>query len=839
MALKKKSPRNRKTKILKRKSVQTVPERCVSDSVDGESSKIVLASSDSAGDARGKSSKKKETSDEPDLPDVLPLLPVNDVVLFPDMVLPLLIHNERDSALIDNVVNGKRLLAVGPMTGETGPDNHIVDAMHTTACAAVVLKMLRFPDNTTRVLVQGLKRLTIQEYVQREPFMVVRIKAHDDRIQKSKRLDALYRSVREQFERMISLLPQFPEEVKVASLNITHPGRFADLVSSNINLSIQERCQILDELDVVNRLETLSVMLAREMEIVELGSKIQADVKEKIAKGQRDFYLREQLQAIRQELGDEDARIEIDDLEKQLKDAHLPDEAYKEAERELKRLARMQPGSSEYTVARTYLDWMITLPWTKVTQDLLDIKRARQILDDDHYDLKKVKDRIIEFLAVRKIYPEGRSPILCLVGPPGVGKTSLGKSVARAMGRKFVRISLGGMRDEAEIRGHRRTYVGALPGRIIQGLRKAGSSNPVFMMDEIDKLQSDFRGDPASALLEVLDPEQNSAFSDYYLEAPFDLSKVIFITTANQLETIPAPLRDRMEVLQIPGYSEEEKLEISRKHLVPRVLSDHGMRPSQAKVPVATLKTIIRDYTREAGLRNLERDIATCVRKMAVKMAAGKKGPFSVTTKELSEYLGPQRYHGEAATRTNSPGVAVGLVWTPVGGDILFIEASRMAGKKTLQLTGHLGDVIKESAHAALSWIRAHSAEIGVSDDFYDNSDIHIHFPEGATPKDGPSAGIALVASLASLLSNRTIKPRLAMTGEITLRGKVLPVGGIKEKMLGARRAGIRNVILPQDNMSDLEELPAEVRKDLTFYPVTEIGEVLKLALNGKVRSIF
>ncbi len=769
---------------------------------------------------------------EPDLPETLPILPARDIVLYPDMVLPLVVDNGNDVKLVDQVLLGERMLVVCPITSPPEDDEAELDPAHLFghACAAVILKMLKYPDNTVRILVQGVKRLRLGAFVQEEPFLVARIEPLADRIEDTLELSAVHRSLRAQFEKLIGLLPNFPEEVKVAALNIDEPGRFADLVASNINLSMPERCDLLAEADVHARLEKLAVMLGREIQIVELGSKIQDDVKEKIGQGQREYFLREQLKAIRQELGEEDGRYEMEELAARIDAADLPEEARKEADRELARLERMQAGSAEYTVARTYLDWLVALPWGRSTEDRLDIKRARRVLDDDHYDLEKVKNRIVEYLAVRKIHPAGRSPILCLVGPPGVGKTSLGQSIARAMGRAFVRHSLGGVRDEAEIRGHRRTYIGALPGRIVQGLRKAESNNPIFMLDEVDKLVSDFRGDPASALLEVLDPEQNSAFSDHYLDVAFNLSKVIFIATANTTDTVPAALLDRMEVLTLPGYTDEEKVQIARRFLVPRVLADHGIAKSRLRVPVAAIRRIIHDYTREAGVRNLGRELATVVRKIAVKIAAGRRGPFRVKAADLPEYLGPKKFFGEILTRGSVPGVAIGLVWTPVGGDILYIESTRMAGKKTMQLTGSLGEVIKESAHAALSWIRTHALKLGIHEDFFETSDIHIHFPAGATPKDGPSAGLALVASLVSLLLERKIRPRLAMTGEISLRGKVLPVGGVKEKALGARRAGIKHVLLPTENMSDLEDLPPEVERDLTFHPVDTVMDMIPLA---------
>jgi ATP-dependent Lon protease len=770
----------------------------------------------------------------PALPEVLPVMPVRGMVLFPDMILPLLVTETRDTSLVNQVLLGDRFLALAPFFGEN--ENEVKsEELYEFGCAGVILKMLKIPDGSVRLLVQGIRRLKLEKYLQQKPFFIAQTRQFDDVLEDGMKLDALHRSVRDQFTRLIELLPQAPEEVRVAAVNITHPGRFADLVAANINLSLQERCMILGEPNVRARLEKVSALIGRELQIVELGSKIQEDVKEKIGKGQREYFLREQLKTIRRELGeDDDAALEVEELKEALAKARLPEEAKKEADRELKRLERMQPGSAEYTVVRTYLDWMATLPWSKKTDDRLDIPGARKILDEDHYDLTKVKDRIVEYLAVRKVHPKGRSPILCFSGPPGVGKTSLGRSIARAMGREFVRISLGGVRDEAEIRGHRRTYIGALPGRILQGLRKAGTNNPVFMLDEIDKLTSDLRGDPSAALLEVLDPEQNNSFSDHYLDVAFDLSQVIFITTANQLDTIPPPLRDRMEILQIPGYSEEEKMQIARRHLLPRVLSEHGVDRNRIRIDASAVRKIIGEYTREAGLRNLERSLATVVRKLVVKIASGKRGVFKVGAPDVKKYLGAKTYFDQNVSRAEMPGVAVGLAWTATGGDVLFIESAKMAGKKHLELTGHLGDVIKESAQAALSWTRSHAAELGVQDNFFEDADIHIHFPEGAMPKDGPSAGITLVASLVSLLTKKSIAPRLAMTGEITLRGKVLPVGGIKEKMLAARRAGIRKVIIPAANIHDLDELPPEVKRDLEFHPIHEISEMLPVAFPEK-----
>ncbi len=766
---------------------------------------------------------------KPGTPDVLPVLPIREAVLFPDMLLTHTVQEPRDIRLVDEVLLQDRFVAFVPLIGPQG-DLSDPTPLRDRGCVGVILKMIKFPDGGVRLLVQGLKRIRIESILQRHPYFSARTSELPDIIDAGVQLDALYRSVRDQFNNLLELMPQAPSEVKLSAVNITDPGRFADLVAANLNLSMDERYTILESADVKQRLERISVLLERELQIVELGTKIHEDVKQKINQGQREFFLREQLRAIRQELGEGDDRVEINELEKELEEAGLPEEAMKEAKRELSRLERMQPGSAEYTVARTYLDWMATLPWNKQTDDRLDVIKARKILDSDHYDLTKVKDRIIEFLAVRKIHPEGKSPILCFVGPPGVGKTSLGRSIAKSMGRKFERISLGGVRDEAEIRGHRRTYVGALPGRIIQGMRRAGTKNPVFMMDEIDKLVSDMHGDPSSALLEVLDPEQNSTFRDHYLDAPFDLSKVVFITTANTLETIPPALLDRMEVLQIAGYSEEEKLQIAKRYLVPRVLADHGINRKKVTFETAAMREIINGYTREAGLRNFERELATVVRKIAVKIAAGKRGPFKVKPTDMKTYLGPPRFFSSEAAKREVPGVALGLAWTASGGDLLYIEAAKMSGKKSLVLTGRLGDVIKESAQAALSWIRTRETQLGLKENFFDDEDIHIHFPEGATPKDGPSAGITLVAALVSLLTNTPIQPKLAMTGEITLRGKVLPIGGLKEKALAARRAGVKDVIIPIGNIHDLDELQPEVLRDITFHPIEKIDEMLPIA---------
>ncbi|MBI3783608.1 MAG: endopeptidase La, partial [Deltaproteobacteria bacterium] len=622
------------------------------------------------------------------------------------------------------------------------------------------------------------------------------------------------------------------DELQVVVMNIKDPGKVADLIASNLNVSLEEKQELLSTLDVRQRMERLSTILNREIELLELGHKIQSQVQSELTKNQKEFYLRQQMRAIQKELGEGDPRAgELDDLRKKLDDAKLPPEALKAAENEFERLRVIPPESAEHTVVRTYLEWLVNLPWSVSTEDNLDIPHARGVLDEDHYDLDKIKDRILEYLAVRQLKNDSKGPILCFVGPPGTGKTSLGRSIARAMGRKFVRLSLGGVRDEAEIRGHRRTYIGSLPGRIIQNLRTAGSNNPLIMLDEIDKLGADFRGDPASALLEVLDPEQNNTFVDHYLDVPFDLSKVMFVTTANLLDPIPPPLRDRMEIIELAGYTEEDKLHIARRHLIPKQMRENGLPEGQILFNDDGLLELIRHYTREAGLRNLEREIGSLCRKVARRITEGKKEPLAVDAKIVGELLGPERFFSEIAERTQEPGVAIGLAWTPMGGDIMFMESTKMTGKKGLTLTGHLGDVMKESAQAALSYIRAHAEALGIAPDFFENVDIHVHVPAGAVPKDGPSAGVTLATSLVSLLTGRLVRHDVAMTGEITLRGKVLPVGGIKEKVLGARRAGVMTVILPKRNAKDLEDVPEAVRTEMKFLFVETIEEVLSNAL--------
>jgi len=775
--------------------------------------------------------KEDKEIDKGEIPGEVPILPLRDTVIYPFMVSPLFVARKKSIKLIDDVLLGNRILGlVAQKKAEI--ENPTPDDLYEYGTVATVLKMLKFPDGSIRVLVQGLSRMKILKYTQEEPYFKAKIRPLEDIIEKSTELEALARNISIQFQKVVSLVPQLPEELQVVVVNMTHPGKLADLVASNLNLSLEEKQTILETLDVKTRLEKLTVYLTRELEVLEIGSKIQSQVQTELSKSQREYFLREQLKAIQKELGEADERtMEINELREKIKAAKMPEQAEKEAYRELDRLAKMPPGAAEYTVARTYLDWLVSLPWSVSTEDNLDIAQAKKVLDEDHYNLEKVKERILEYLAVRKLKKDMKGPILCFVGPPGVGKTSLGKSIARALGRKFCRISLGGVRDEAEIRGHRRTYIGALPGRIIQGLRNAGSNNPVFMIDEVDKIGADFRGDPSSALLEVLDPEQNNSFSDHYLDVPFDLSKVMFITTANLLDPIPPALRDRMEVLELPGYTEEEKVKIAQQYLIPKQLNEHGLNKDQLSFEEEAIKKIIREYTREAGLRNLEREIAAICRRVAKEVAEGKTEKRLITADSISEFLGPIKFFSEVAERTEEPGVATGVAWTPAGGDILFVESTKMKGKKGLTLTGHLGDVMRESAQAALSYIRSKASELGIQEDFFEKYDLHIHVPAGAIPKDGPSAGVTIATSLLSLLTERPVRSDIAMTGEITLRGKVLPVGGIKEKILAAKRAGIKKVIMPKKNEKDLEEVPKSARDEMEFYFVENLDQVFELAL--------
>ncbi len=766
-----------------------------------------------------------------EIPDVLPVLPLRGIVIFPSQIHPFLVSRPASLKLIDEVGQTDRIIALAAQKNPE-EENPTPDSVFREGTAVRILKMLRYPDQSVRVLVQGIARLELLEFSQVEPYFKAHVKRLEDTLAPDKEVEALQAHLVGQFSKFVSLVPYLPDELQGIAMQVREAGRLSDLVASYLKIAVEEAQDLLSTVDVRQRLEKLISILTREIELLELGHKIQSQVQTELNKNQREYYLRQQLKAIQKELGEGDARSgEIEELEKKLEEAHMPEDSRKAAEKELDRLKMIPPESAEHTVVRTYLDWLVSLPWAISTEDNLDIRHAREVLDEDHYDLEKIKERILEFLAVRKLKKDTKGPILCFVGPPGTGKTSLGRSIARALGRKFVRLSLGGIRDEAEIRGHRRTYIGALPGRIIQGIRNAGSNNPLFILDEVDKLGADFRGDPASALLEVLDPEQNNTFSDHYLDVPFDLSQVLFLTTANVLDTIPHALRDRMEVLELPGYTEEEKLQIAKRHLIPKQLVENGLGDSKIELTQEAAAEIIRSYTREAGLRNLEREIARVFRKIARAVTEGETPPEKVTADMVRGYLGPPHFFQEVAERTQEPGVATGLAWTANGGDILFIESTRMSGQKGLTLTGSLGDVMKESMQAALSYVRSRAERLGIQSDFFDKSDIHVHVPAGAIPKDGPSAGVTIAASLASLLTGRPVRSDVAMTGEITLRGKVLPVGGIKEKVLAARRAGIKTIILPRRNESDLEDVPEELRRELKMVFVDTVDEVLAAAL--------
>ena len=771
------------------------------------------------------------------IPEEVPILPVLDVALFPRMVLPLMIWEKNWIQLIDEALLKDHLIGIVMIQGK-GKETVNPEDLYEYGTVGSILKMAKVPEGGVRIMIQGLSRFKITEFTGLDPYLKAKIEAVKDSTDSGKETIALMNNARGLFTKVLELSPYLPSELGLLAQSVDDPGPLADMISSTLNVSKEEKQEILEALDVKQRLQKITVILTKELEVLELGKKIQAEVKEGIDKSQREYYLREQLKAIQKELGEKDEKsLEIEEYRKKIGERGLPPGAAKEAERELNRLARMNQASPEYTVALTYLDWLTELPWQVKTEDNLDIKAAAQVLDEDHFNLEKVKKRILEYLAVRKLKPDMKGPILCFAGPPGTGKTSLGRSIARALGRKFIRMSLGGVRDEAEIRGHRRTYVGALPGRIIQGLRKAGSNNPVFIIDEIDKVGTDFRGDPSSALLEVLDPEQNSTFSDHYLEVEFDLSKVMFITTANILDTIPPALRDRMEVLDLSGYIEEEKVQIAQSHLIPKQLHEHGLTEKNLSFQKKALQTIIRSYTREAGLRNLEREIASLCRGVAREVAEGEIKSKQIKVGDLPHYLGPIRFFSEVAERTQEPGVATGLAWTQSGGDILFVEATKMPGRRTLTLTGQLGEVMKESAGAGLSYIRSKAGQLGIPEDFYEKNDIHIHVPAGAIPKDGPSAGVAILAALTSLLTEKPVRGDLAMTGEITLRGLVLPVGGIKEKVLAAKRAGIGTIILPKKNEKDLEEIPPHLKKGLKFHFVERMDEVVDLALCKRAKA--
>jgi ATP-dependent Lon protease len=770
------------------------------------------------------------------IPPELPILPLRDTVLFPNSFMPLAVARESSVRLIDDAIGGGKLIGVFTQRDAAVEEPRQED-LYPIGTATHIHKMFKLPDGSLRLIVQGLARLRLDSVALHRPYLrggvspAVEIVRDEDRLE----IDALQRNIKTNFQQVVSLSPLLSDDLQTLAMNITEPGKLADFIASSLTtITTPVKQEVLETLDVRARMDALNRILIKELEVLELGSKIQSQVQSEVGKNQREYFLREQMKAIQKELGEGDEQTkEIEELRQKIEAVGMPEPVKKEATRELDRLSKMPVAAAEYTVSRTYLDWLVALPWSARTEEVIDLKRTKAVLDADHSDLEKAKDRILEYLAVRKLNPEVKGPILCFVGPPGVGKTSLAKSIATALDRKFVRVSLGGMRDEAEIRGHRRTYIGALPGQVIQGLRRAESKNPVFILDEIDKLGSDFRGDPASALLEVLDPEQNNTFRDHYLDVPFDLSEVLFITTANVLDPVPPALRDRMEVLELPGYTEEEKLKIAEEHLVSKQVKNHGLTPEYITFSPAAIHTVIRGYTREAGVRNLEREIAALCRKAARRRAEGHETPIHIIPDVVVELLGAPRFlDEEMEERTKDPGVAIGLAWTPAGGEVLFVEASRMLGNGSLTLTGHLGDVMKESARAALSWLRANASKVGIEPDFYKTSEIHLHVPSGAIPKDGPSAGVTMTAALASELTGRPVRGDLAMTGEITLSGRVLPVGGVKEKVLAARRVGIREVILPRQNEKNIkEDLSEDLQKDIRVHLVTTIEEVLKLAL--------
>jgi len=772
------------------------------------------------------------------VPGQLPILPLSDVVMFPHLVAPLLVTSQASTRLIDDVVAGDRLVGV---TLQKNPDieHPRAEHLHEFGCVARVLRMLKFPDESVRVLIQGIQRMKILNIQSESPYLIAQIESVSDFVEPGLELAALARNAASQFQQVVELSPSLPDELKVTVQNVEEPGKLADVIAANLNLTLEEKQDLLETPDVRVRLSLLATLLNREQEVLHLGSEIQNKVTKAISKTQREYFLREQLKTIQKELGESaETGSEVHEFRDKIEAARMPPEVKKIALKELDRLATVPAAAAEYTVVRTYLDWLIAVPWSKQTEDKLDIGRARKILNEDHYDLEHVKKRILEYLSVLKLKTNSdrdaavsKGPILCFVGPPGVGKTSLGMSIARALGRKFVRLSLGGVRDEAEIRGHRRTYIGALPGRLIQGLRRVESRNPVFMLDEIDKVGTDFRGDPSSALLEVLDPQQNNSFSDHYLEVPFDLSQVMFITTANLLEPIPPALRDRMEVIELPGYTEQEKIHIAKRYLIPRQLTEHGLKPKQLAIKDDALAAIIRQHTREAGVRNLERNIATICRRTARRIVEKRTKAVSVTAKTVRDFLGPATFLPDMAERTTEPGVAIGLAWTSAGGDILFVEATKMPGKGNVTLTGSLGEVMRESAQAALSYVRSHADKLGIEPTLFEKSDLHIHVPAGAIPKDGPSAGLTMAVTISSLVTRCPVKPATAMTGEITLRGKVLPVGGIKEKVLAAARSGVKTILLPDQNRKDLRDVPPEVKRKLTFRFVKTIGDALESAL--------
>src|SRR6187401_921846 len=776
------------------------------------------------------------------IPPELPVLPLRDTVLYPNSFMPLAVAREASVRLIDEATTSGRMIGVFTQR-EASVEEPVQEDLYAIGTATHVHKMFKLPDGSLRLIVQGLARIRLDRITQTRPYLKAAVTLADEELRDEDHLeiDALQRNIKSNFQQVVSLSPLLSDDLQTLAANITDPGKLADFIASSLaTIGTAIKQEILSTLDVRARMDALNRILIKELEVLELGSRIQSQVQSEVGKNQREYFLREQMKAIQRELGEGDEQAkEIEELRSKIEAAGMPDAVKKEAVRELDRLSKMPVAAAEYTVSRTYVDWLVALPWNKRTEDSIDLKKTKQVLDADHSGLEKVKDRVLEYLAVRKLNPDVKGPILCFLGPPGVGKTSLAKSIANSLGRKFVRVSLGGMRDEAEIRGHRRTYIGALPGQVIQGLRRAESKNPVFILDEIDKLGSDFRGDPASALLEVLDPEQNNSFRDHYLDVPFDLSEVLFLTTANVLDPIPPALRDRMEVLELAGYTEEEKLAIAFEHLIEKQVKNHGLTPEQVEFTKPAIRNVIRGYTREAGVRNLEREIGALCRKVARRRAEGDEAKVVIDRDLVVRMLGaPSFLDEEIENRTKDPGVAVGLAWTPAGGEVLFVEASRMQGGGTLTLTGHLGDVMKESARTALSWFRAHAAHYGVDPSFYKDAEIHLHVPSGAIPKDGPSAGVTMVTALASELTDRSVRGDVAMTGEITLSGRVLPVGGIKEKVLAARRVGIREVILPRPNEKNVnEDLTDELRRDMTIHYVQTVDEVLLLALTPSPKA--
>jgi ATP-dependent Lon protease len=786
--------------------------------------------------------KAKAGSDLPvEIPDVIPILPLRNSVLFPGSIIPIDVGRRKSVRLVEDAISKERPV-IGILTQmEARTEDPREEDMYRVGCAARILKVIKLAKDNFSVILQGVSRFEVQDFEEAEPFLAARVQAVPDPTTSDVELDALVMNLKDIAKRVVKLMPELPKEAGALVDSVTEPGHLADLITSNLELEVSEKQDILETFDLKTRMRKVLQFLSRQLEVLKVRERINTQVQEEMGRNQREYVLRQQLKAIKEELGElDEGGGDLEEFQEKIAKAEMPEEAEKVARKQYERLKGMQPSSAEYTVTRTYLEWLVELPWAIGTEDKIELEEVRKVLNEDHYDLEKVKKRIVEYMAVRKLKDDKKGPILCLAGPPGVGKTSLGRSVARAIGRKFVRVSLGGVRDEAEIRGHRRTYVGSLPGRVIQGIKKAGTNNPVFVLDEIDKLGHDFRGDPASALLEVLDPEQNNSFSDHYLEVAFDLSRVMFIATANQLDPIPWALRDRLEIIELPGYTRQEKLHIARAFLVPKQLSEHGLDNDQCEITDDGVYEVVDSYTREAGVRNLEREIGAVCRAVAVKVAEGEAGEKEVIgPTQVAEYLGPTKFVSEVADRTAEPGVATGLAWTAVGGDILFIEATRMPGKGKLTLTGQLGDVMKESVTAALSFIRSRAAQLGLeSGNFLENTDIHVHVPAGGIPKDGPSAGVTMYTALVSLLTGTPVRPDVAMTGEITLRGNVLQVGGVKEKLLAAHRAGITRVIIPERNIKDLVDVPDEVKNEIEILPVKRMDEVLIQALTDPPEGI-